>query len=106
VVWRVPSSANAKSAGIRIFVDARDQAGYSWLMTAQVAALIEQAKRLTTEERAELADALRATVEVEARVAQTAPGLIGLFASEPDVVDEAMAHVRRRRESWHLPNRP
>lgn len=36
---------------------------------------------------------------------RTAPdpvGLIGLFADEPEVVDEAMEHVRERRKSWRM----
>ena len=28
--------------------------------------------------------------------------LLGLFADEPEVVDEAMVHVRERRKSWRM----
>jgi hypothetical protein len=27
-------------------------------------------------------------------------GLLGLFANEPEIVDEAMEHVRERRKNW------
>jgi hypothetical protein len=28
--------------------------------------------------------------------------LLGLFASEPEVVDEAMGHVRAHRQNWRI----
>ena len=74
---------------------------YPVRVTAQVRAMIEEAKRLTPDERAELADALKA---IDART--TAADLIGLFADQPEIVDEAMAHVERQRASWHLHARP
>ncbi|HVH46713.1 MAG TPA: hypothetical protein VM925_30435 [Labilithrix sp.] len=47
--------------------------------------------------------------EVIVLVAETAPALpaarkslLGLFADEPEVVDEAMTHVRERRTSWRM----
>jgi hypothetical protein len=31
-----------------------------------------------------------------------AKGLLGLFAEEPEVVDEAMGHVRAHRPTWRI----
>ena len=38
----------------------------------------------------------------EAPAASTAKSLLGLFADEPEVVDEAMGHVRALRQNRHI----
>jgi hypothetical protein len=67
-------------------------------MTAQLRAMIEQAKRLTPQERAELIKALNEN----APPAKPARSIVGLFADQPEVVDEAMAHIERLRAEWDL----
>ncbi len=34
--------------------------------------------------------------------ANAAKSLLGLFASEPEVVDEAMGYVRAHRQNWRI----
>jgi hypothetical protein len=60
--------------------------------------MIEQAKRLTPEERAELIKALNEN----APPAKPAQSIVGLFADQPEVIDEAMAHIERLRAEWDL----
>lgn len=60
-------------------------------MTAPLRATIEQAKRLAPEERAELIEMLNEDVPR----AEPRRTIIGLFADQPEVIDEAMAHVER-----------
>lgn len=62
-------------------------------MTAQLRALIDQAKRLTPEERAELIEALNENVPP----GKAARSIVGLFADQPEVIDEAMVHIERLR---------
>jgi hypothetical protein len=38
----------------------------------------------------------------EAPAASTAKSLLGLFADEPEVVDEAMGHVQSLRQNWRI----
>lgn len=57
--------------------------------------MIEQAQRLTPEERAELIKALSENMQPERSI-------VGLFADQPDVIDEAMAHIERLRAEWDM----
>jgi hypothetical protein len=59
--------------------------------------MIEQAQRLTPEERAELVKALSENVP-----AKPARSIVGLFADQPEVIDEAMAHIERLRAEWDM----
>ncbi|HVK82536.1 MAG TPA: hypothetical protein VM513_00445 [Kofleriaceae bacterium] len=67
-------------------------------MTARLRAMIEQAKRLTPEERAELIKALNEDVPA----GRPARSVVGLFVDQPEVIDEAMAHVERLRAEWDM----
>lgn len=60
--------------------------------------MIEQAKHLTPEERAELIKVLKENVPP----AKPAQSIVGLFADEPEVIDKAMEHVERLRAEWDL----
>ncbi len=60
--------------------------------------MIEQAQRLTPEERAELVKAL----SENAQPAKPARSIVGLFADQPEVIDEAMAHIERLRTEWNM----
>lgn len=60
--------------------------------------MIEQAKRLTPEERAELVKALNEN-EPPAKPTRS---IVGLFADQPEVIDEAMEHIERLRGEWDL----
>jgi len=57
--------------------------------------MIEQAKRLTPEERAELIKALNEN-------APPAKSIVGLFADQPEVIDESMEHIERLRAEWDM----
>jgi len=72
---------------------------YPFRVTAQLRAMIEQAKRLTSEERAELIKALNENAPSPAKPALS---IVGLFADQPEVIDEAMAHVERLRADWNM----
>ncbi len=60
--------------------------------------MIEQAKRLTPEERAELIKALNEN----APHGKPERSIVGLFADQPEVIDEAMAHIERLRAEWDM----
>ena len=60
--------------------------------------MIEQAKRLTLAERAELIEALNEN----AQPTLPARNIAGLFADQPEVIDEAMGHIERLRAEWDV----
>ena len=62
-------------------IDDGGRRGYSWDVTAATQALLEQALRLTAEERAELADALRRADRLD--------------DADPSLSDEELARVWR-----------
>jgi hypothetical protein len=41
-------------------------------------------------------------VDEQASAPRAAKSLLGLFADEPEVVDEAMGHVRTLRQNWRI----
>jgi hypothetical protein len=41
-------------------------------------------------------------IDAAASSAPSGKSLLGLFANEPDIVDEAMLHVRERRTRWRM----
>ena len=49
-----------------------------------------------------LAEVIVLVDEAPKNGAEGEKSLLGLFADEPEVVDEAMEHVRERRKNWRM----